>query len=128
MSFDSLLIHRLAAERSAQSVVPVHDPPGATDGDLIYDEYGQPVVAYTTLATFRGRLTPKSVREVAQLSQAGAVVGDWTLYTRPRDLREADRIRLDPDDGRRFEIVGIRSINARGPHHLEADLRLVEAG
>jgi hypothetical protein len=111
MSYDDLLIHSLAVEQ-------------ATSGSE--DEYGQPVRTYTTLATFRGRLTAKSVREVAQLHQAGGVVSDWTLHARPRDLREADRIRFDPDDGRRFEIVGIRLISAAGPHHLEADLRLVE--
>ena len=113
MSFDGLLIHHLLVER-------------ATSG--AEDDYGQPVRTYATLATFRGRLTAKSVREIALLNQAGAVVSDYTLWTRPRDLGEADRIRFDPDDGRRFEIVGLRSISATGPHHLEADLRLVEAG
>ena len=41
MSFDALLIHRLAVER-ATSGVP--------------DEYGQPSHTYATLATFRGRI------------------------------------------------------------------------
>ena len=111
MSFDALLIHTLAVERAT---------PGADD------EYGQPARTYATLATFRGRIEPKSAREVAQLSGAGAVVSDHTLRTRPRDLRASDRIRFEPDDGRRFEITGIRLIGAR--HHLTIDLTLVEAG
>ena len=74
MSFESLLIHRLAVER-------------ATSGAL--DAYGQPARTYATLATFRGRIEPKSATEVRLLSQAGAVVSDHTLYASPRDLRES---------------------------------------
>lgn len=112
MSFDSLLIHKLAIER-------------ATSGAP--DDYGQPSRTYATLATFRGRIEPKSAREVAALSGAGAVVSDHVLRTRPRDLRESDRIRFDPADGRLFEITGIRDMAGAG-HHLTVDLTLIEAG
>lgn len=112
MSFDSLLIHSLAIER-------------ATSGAL--DDYGQPSRSYATLATFRGRIEPKTAREVAAISQAGAVVSEHTLRTRPRDLRAADRIRFEPTDGRLFEITGIRDV-AGGGHHLAVDLKLIEAG
>ena len=111
MSFDRLLIHRLAVER-------------ATSGAL--DAYGQPTRTFATLDTFRGKLEPKSAREVAALHGAGAVVSDHTLRTRPRDLRESDRIRFEPADGRLFEITGVRLIGAR--HHLTVDLTLLEAG
>ena len=114
MSFDSLLIHTLAVER-------------ATSGTL--DEYGQPARTYAVLATFRGRLEPKSAREVAQLNQAGVVVSDHTLRARPLDLRASDRIRFEPTDGRRFEISGIRDqFGAAVRHHLTVDLTLIEAG
>ena len=112
MSFDDLLIHTLAIERATS---------GASD------EYGQPSRTYATLATFRGRIEPKSAREVAALSGAGAVVSDHTLYTRPRDLRESDRIRFDPADGQLFEITGIRDMTGAG-HHLTVDLTLIKAG
>ena len=112
MSFDQLLIHTLAVER-------------ATSGAL--GPYGQPSRTFTTLATFRGRLEPKSAREVAALHGAGAVVSDHILRTQPRDLRASDRIRFEPDDGRRFEITGIRDPAGSG-HHLTIDLTLVEAG
>ena len=112
MSFDGLLIHRLAVER-------------ATPGGEI--AYGQPSRTYATLATFRGRIEPKSASEVAALSGAGAVISDSTLYARPRDLRESDRIRFDPADGRLFEITGIRDMAGAG-HHLTVDLTLIKAG
>lgn len=112
MSFDALLIHRLAIER-ATSGVP--------------DEYGQPSRTYATLATFRGRLEPKSAREVAATSGAGPIVSDHVLRTRPRDLRAGDRIRFEPDDGRRFEITAIRDPAGAG-HHLTVDLTRIEAG
>ncbi len=112
MSFEGLLIHTLAVER-------------ATSGPEA--EYGQPSRTYATLATFRGRIEPKSAREVAQLHGAGAVISDHTLRTRPRDLRESDRIRFDPADGQLFEITGIRDMAGAG-HHLTVDLALIKAG
>ncbi len=112
MSFDGLLIHTLAVERAT---------PGAPN------EYGQPIRTYATLATFRGRIEPRSAREIAATSEAGAVVSDHVLRTRPRDLRESDRIRFDPPDGRLFEITAIRDMAGAG-HHLTVDLRLIEAG
>ena len=112
MSFEGLLIHKLAVER-ATSGVP--------------DEYGQPSRTYATLATFRGRIEPKSAREVAAISGAGAVVSDHILYARPRDLRESDRVRFDPADGRLYEITGIRDM-AGARHHLTVDLTLIKAG
>lgn len=112
MTFDSLLIHTLAVERP-------------TSGSL--DGYGQPARTYATFTTFRGRLEPKSAREIAALHGAGAVVSDHTLRTLPRDLRESDRIRFDPADGRLYEITGIRDPAGAG-HHLTVDLKLIEAG
>ena len=112
MSFDDLLIHTLAIERATS---------GASD------EYGQPSRTYATLATFRGRIEPKSAREVGLLSGAGAVVSDHVLRTRPRDLRASDRIRFEPTDGRMYEITGIRDMAGAG-HHLTVDLTLLEAG
>ena len=112
MSFDALLIHTLAVERATA---------GAPDA------YGQPVRTYALLATFRGRIEPKSAREAAATSGAGAVISDHTLRARPRDLRASDRIRFEPADGRLFEVTGIRDPAGAG-HHLTVDLTLVEAG
>lgn len=117
MSFDSQLIHSLVIERATEGVAA----PGTPEAD-----YNQPTETYAALATIKGLIQPKTAREVAQFNQAGAVVSTHTVYLRPTDLKAADRIRFDPDDGRRFEIDGIRDAAGRG-HHLQADARLVEA-
>jgi len=111
MSFGNMLIHRLAIERSTTGAV---------------DDYNQPGQTWAAIATVRGLMQPKSVREVAQLNEAGAVVTDHTAFLLPTDLREADRIRFDPDDGRRYQITGVRNAAGIG-HHLEVDCRLVVA-
>jgi head-tail adaptor len=104
------MIHTLAIERST---------PGSED------DYGQPSQTYAVLATVQGLVQPKSYREVALTSQGGAVVSDHTIYLRPTDLQEADRIRFEPDDGRRFEVYGVRDAAGLG-HHLEVDARMVQ--
>lgn len=109
MSFDDQLIHRLVIER-------------ATDGAV--DEYNQPSRTWAALAAVPGLVQPKTVRELAQLNEAGAVVSTETIYLRPTDVLESDRIRFDPDDGRRYQIDGIRDAAGRG-HHLELDCRMV---
>ncbi len=108
-----MLRHSLAILRST-----------VTDDPLTNDENNQPTRVEALLATVRGLVQPKSVREVAQLNQAGAVVSDHTIYLYPTDLREADRIRFDPDDGRRYEVRGVRDAAGIG-HHLEVDAEMV---
>jgi hypothetical protein len=75
VSFDSRLMHTLVIER-------------ATSG--AEDDYGHPARTYATLATVNGLVQPKSYREVALQSQAGAVVSSHTAFLRPTDLQEAD--------------------------------------
>lgn len=111
MSFDSRMIHRLVIER-------------ASDGAV--DEWNQPAQTWATLSEVRGLVHPKSVREVAQLNEAGAVVSTHTIYMRPTEVEPADRIRFEPDDGRRYEIDGVRDAAGIG-HHLEIDARMVAA-
>jgi head-tail adaptor len=111
VSFASRLIHNLVIERSTA---------GAEDLDT-----GHPTYSYATLSAVSGLVQPKSVREVAQLHQAGAVVSDHTIYLLPTAVSEGDRIRFDPDDGRRYEIRGVRDAAGIG-HHLEIDARMVQ--
>lgn len=108
MSFDSRLIHTLVIERFASGTE---------------DEYGQPSQTYSTLATVSGLVQPKSYREVALTSQAGAVVSTHTIFMRPTDLQEADRIVYG---GARYEVTGVRDAAGIG-HHYEVDARLVGA-
>lgn len=100
------------------------------------DDYGQPVVAVTTLASdVPVGLQPKSVSEQARVSQAGAAIGKWTVFMRPRDVTEADAIVHDAsacplaagrdlNDGR-FEITGVR-MEAGVAHHLAIDATFIE--
>lgn len=108
MSFDRLLIHTLVVKRNAAS------------GTL--DDYGQPVMAETTVATVKGLIQPRRAYEVAQANQAGAAIGDHVGYMRPlAGLTTADWIERD---GVRYDIHAIPDAAGLG-HHLELDLQRV---
>lgn len=112
MSIDSRFVHSLVIERSTAGAV---------------DDYNQPTQTWATLATVPGLVQPKSAREVAQLNEAGAVGSIFTIYLRPTDIAESDRITVAvaPMAGT-YQIDAIR--NASGlSHHLEIDARKVAA-
>jgi hypothetical protein len=119
VSFDALLRHVLVVKRNVQTTVPVHVPAEPTDGDPIFDDYGQPVMAESTVATVPGRIEPKSAREVALLSQAGAVVSTHTGYVRP--LAGLDAGCWIESGGVRYDIVGMPDAAGAG-HHVELEL------
>jgi len=121
MSFANRLIHSLVIERKLTS---------ATE-----DDYGQPVPAGTKEVAVKGLPQPKSIREIAAISQAGPAIGDWTVFLLPTDLSSADAILhrknscpiawpMDLPD-LRFEITGIRNAAGIG-HHYEVDARAIE--
>lgn len=111
MSFAARLVHSLAI------VTPT--------SDVTVTEYGQPVAGEPLTVEVQGLIQPKSTREMALVSQAGAMVSDHTIYLQPRDLSGAAYIRREPDDGDRFEITGIRSYEFGRTPHLEVDCRRV---
>lgn len=127
MSFAARLLHTLTVSRSGAVL--------DDDGDVTTDDMGQPIVAEVTVATIRGLPQPKRVIEVAAISQAGAAIGDWTIFTLPVEIGEADTIthtaadcpvRVDLPDAV-WNLTGAR--NAAGlSHHLELDARLVKSG
>lgn len=119
MSFDALLRHTLVVKRLVQTTVPVHDPPEPTDGDPVFDDYGQPVMVEATVATIAGRIAPRSVREVALLAQGGAVVSTHTGYIWP--LAGLDTGCWIESGGVRYDIVGMPDAAGHG-HHLELAL------
>lgn len=112
-------VHSLSIERAAGSdVIDVDD-----DADL--DEYGQPIVTFPTgsaTATV-GLIQPKTAREIALASQAGAAIGNHTIFMARQTLSTADRIRdvTDSADGPLYQILGIRDFNFGGLPHLEVD-------
>lgn len=116
MSFASRLIHSLLIHSTA----PVLD----VDGNPVLDENGQPTTTPVETAA-KGLIQPKDVRELAAISQAGAEVSTHTIYLPPSaDVSHADAIGFDPDDGRRYQVTGVRDAAGIG-HHLEVDAKKV---
>lgn len=113
MSFPGLLVHPLAIVSPAAAV------PGSDD------EYGHPTAGTPAVVLVNGMVQPKTAREIAQVNQAGAEYSDHTIYLLPRRLPANAWIRDEPDAGRRFDIVGVRSFEFGSAPHLEVDVRLV---
>lgn len=116
MPFATRLIHDLAI------VTPTHE----VSGDL--DDYGQPIAGEPDVDLVSGLVQPATARrnrEVALTSQAGALVADYVVFLQRRDLSNAAYIRFHPDNGDRYEIVGIRDYNFGRSPHLEVDCRRV---
>lgn len=113
MSFAGLLVHPLAIVTPA-AATPTSD-----------DEYGQPVAGTPDVDLVNGMVQPKTAREIAQVNQAGAEFSDHTIFLLPRHIANAAYIRDQPDAGRRFDIIGIRSFEFGSVPHLEVDVKLV---
>jgi hypothetical protein len=116
MSFAALLVHSLAI------VEPVYE---ATD-----DDYGQPEADDPAVSLVQGMVQPKTAREMALTSQAGAELSDHTIFLLPRRIAAGAWIGDADTDGvlaggRRFDITGIRSIEFGSVPHLEVDAHLV---
>jgi SPP1 family predicted phage head-tail adaptor len=89
------------------------------------DEYGNPAQTWTALGDpVAASVQPKKAQDMALLSQGGPVISDHTIYLYPTALNEGDRIRFDPDDGRLYQVDGVRDAAGRG-HHLEVDAHMV---
>lgn len=87
------------------------------------DDRGIPSQTWSTVATLAASVQPKSIVEMAQLSQGGPVVGEYTMYIPGvPDIADSDRI---TEGSRVFEVVGIRDA-AGAHHHVEIDCHLVE--
>lgn len=124
MSYAERLVHTLVIER-----------PYGSDGidvgsDIDLDDYGQPVRVYSAApdaTEVQGLIQPKSAREIALISQAGAALSDHTIFTQRIDLLTSDRIRdiTDASNGPTYEIVGIRDFNFGGTPHYEVDAKKI---
>jgi head-tail adaptor len=117
MSFGSRLTHTVSVIR-------------ATEGAL--DEYGQPTVTESVLATPKAAIQPRSEREKALIGQGGAAISDFVIYLFPTELNTSDAILHDEAacpltsdlPTSRFEITGISNAAGLG-HHLEVAARMV---
>lgn len=86
------------------------------------DDYGNPSQTWATLATVKGLVQPKNVRDLAPLSQGGPVVSDMNIYLYPTDLAEADRI---VSDGLTYQVDGVHD-EGGADHHFRVDAHLVQ--
>ena len=126
MSIDRFLTHRVSIVRRVATL---------DDADaLIRDDYGHVVTATSTVTGVAVSIQPRSAREVADISQAGAALSDHRIYMLPRDIGTSDVIvhdasdcpmRTDIPDGR-YEIVGVPDAAGAG-HHIEIAARLVSS-
>ncbi|HET8784076.1 MAG TPA: hypothetical protein VFM38_00455 [Candidatus Limnocylindrales bacterium] len=118
MSYLSLLTHPLVIVGPATAT---GDPEDADD----LDEYGQPTMGTASEVHVRGLVQPKSGREMALVSQAGAELSDHTIFLPSMRLSGASYITDDPPNGRRFDIVLVRSHEYGSAPHIEVDAKLV---
>lgn len=115
MTFASLLVHPLA----------IVSPTAGAD-----DDYGLPAAGTPDVDLVMGMVQPRTAREMALVSQAGAEISDHTIFLLPRLIPQGAYI-TDADGsgilagGRRFDVQGVRSIEFGSSPHLEVDCRLV---
>lgn len=124
MSIERFLTHRVSVVRRVAVLV---------DDEVAVDEYNQPIVAESAIATgVAVSIQPRSAKELALLSQAGPVVSDVRIYLRPRDLSTADvlvhtaatcPVRTDLPDAR-YEVTAVPDAAGAG-HHTEVAARHV---
>jgi hypothetical protein len=107
MPIEDMLRHTLVIERPTSGAV---------------GERGLPAEPWGVLATVKGLIQP----EALVVAQRGVAVSDHTAYLLPTDVKGSDRLRFEPDDGRRFYVDGVRDAAGIG-HHLELDVHLVAA-
>jgi hypothetical protein len=118
VSIDRFLTHRVSLVRRV-AVLGEDDQPTV-------DEYNLPVTAEQATSGIAASIQPRTVREMASLTQAGPALSDYRIYLRPRDIRTSDVIVHDPDACpvrtdlplARFEIVGVPDAAGAG-HHVE---------
>ena len=113
MSIQSRYRHTLVIKRLAAT--------GALDG--MY----QPVMAETTLATVKGLIQPRSAREVALTSQAGAVIGQHVGYMDPLVGLGTDcwiELVEPADMAGRYDILSMPDAAGLN-HHMELALQRV---
>lgn len=106
MSFDSRLRHQVAIMRGT---------PGAVD------EYNQPTITYSAIATVPALIQPRTGREAIQDNEAGPMRGTYQVFMRPADVVEADHL-ICQDSGVDgiYEIIFVANAAGLG-HHLELD-------
>jgi hypothetical protein len=117
MAFSDRLVHALA----------IVTPRDAVSGAV--DDYGHPVAGTPDIDLVSGLIQPRTARrtrEVALTNQGGAAIGDHTVFLElDAPVSTTSYVRFDPDDGDRYEVVGIRRYDFGREPHLEVDSRRI---
>jgi hypothetical protein len=97
------------------------------DSGIAVDDYGQAIMAETTVATVPGLIQMRTARDIAQANQAGAVIGEYRGWLDPLPGLTTDCwIELAGPTGMagRYDVVFID--NAAGlDHHFEVGCQKV---
>ena len=97
-------------------VTPVDTEEDDEMGTDIVDEVPEEVM---------GLVQPRSTTEIEQSNQVGALLADHVVFLPLRELSNNAYIRYEPDDGDRYEILGVRLHRYGRLPHLEVDTRRI---
>lgn len=124
MSFDSLLRHRVTIRRLV-----------STAPDAEGDDYGHGSSEPDDIETMFALIQPKPARsgggppEEPTTHYAGTQITDHTVFMRATDVTAADQLYAEdagPYTGKTFEVLIVKDAGGQD-HHLELDVRLIEA-
>jgi hypothetical protein len=82
-----------------------------TTGEL--DDWGQPIPGEPVETSLRGLVYPlearSASREEPHPAEAGVMAADHAIVIEPREVTTSAWFRFDPDDGVRYDVVGLQS-------------------
>lgn len=97
----------------------------APDDPVVYDEWNQPVIADSTVATVPGLVQPRRAVERPETGEAGVVLGSFVAFIDPLpELQTGDWFVVS---GKRYDVVGIADAAGVG-HHYEVELKQAAGG
>ena len=105
------------------SLVVMRAPTGG-----LQDDWGNPTRTFADVAAFLGDVQPTRTREALQANDAGpSIVDHVVLADATVALYAGDLVRRDPDDGRRWRLMGPGRRIGEGLRldHVEADAQVV---
>ncbi len=107
----------------------LEDPPEVDDWNrpVRVDDAGDPPEVLRTIGDLQP--APRGDREGVQSQGGGVVVATHIAFTDVVDIRNADTLRIEPDDGLRYDVLGVnRPGIGRRLDHLEVRAVLVTSG
>ena len=93
------------------------------------DGGGQPIYSTASKGTVIGRIDPKVRPDEINGPDSNPVISEYLAITAiPSGFSITERDTITDEDTTTYEVVGVATLyGATAPHHLELDLRRVEA-